>query len=125
MKQDYIYKVQSVVDTLYDVIGLFEEANYYQTGWYRPSMKCIMQGSGTSCTFCKICLEYLTFNFLSYPHSVIRKKDDYEWKFPMPGTKKYDYTSLVIDSLYPSPFNDELSGGSIHISTIQIDKIIL
>lgn len=40
----------------------------------------------------------------------------------MPGTKKYDYTSLVIDSLYPSPFNDELSGGSIHISTIQIDK---
>lgn len=109
-------------DDYYDQIGLFEGANYYSTGWYRPTMNCIMQGSGTSYVLCKVCQEYLTYKIMSYPHAVLKKKNDYEFKFPIPGTKKYDYTSVMVDSLNPSPVNTVLSGGNLYISTIQIEE---
>jgi hypothetical protein len=40
-----------------NVIGLFEGAQYYTNGWYRPKMNCIMRGSGNSPFFCEVCRE--------------------------------------------------------------------
>lgn len=104
-----------------NVIGLFEGANYYDTGWYRPSMDCIMQGSYSSHRFCNICKEYLTYKILCYRHSTLRKDDHWEWSFQIPGTKQNDYVSFFIDSIYPSPINSFISSEFLYVSTKQMD----
>ncbi len=41
-----------------DVVGLFQGAHYYTTGWYRPQLDCIMRTmEGTP--FCQVCSEAL------------------------------------------------------------------
>lgn len=59
-----------------NVIGLFEGANYYDTGWYRPSINCIMRSKSTGYSICNVCKEYLTYKILSYRHSTFRKTID-------------------------------------------------
>jgi hypothetical protein len=49
------------------------------------------------------------------------KKNDYEMGFPIPGTKQYDYTSLMVDSIYPSPVNSFVNSVILHIYTKQIE----
>lgn len=41
--------------------------------------------------------------------------------FPTPGKKQHDYTSLLVDSIYPSPVDSIVNSGIILISAKQID----
>ncbi|MBN2508610.1 MAG: hypothetical protein JXQ71_18195 [Verrucomicrobia bacterium] len=43
----------------WDVIGLFEGANYSSTGWYRPKYDCLMRTTFSWSRFCEVCQEAL------------------------------------------------------------------
>jgi len=49
-----------------DSIGLFEGADYYATGRYRPAQQCLMRGTGAGASaYCKVCREAVTARLLN------------------------------------------------------------
>lgn len=68
-----------------EVIGLFEGANYHQTGWYRPKLRCKMNNCG-SVPFCEVCKEALSCQII--------QRYDFKGKL---------FHMQVFDSIYPAP----------------------
>lgn len=87
-----------------NVIGLFEGAQYSDTGWYRPSQSCMMIGSRTSSTFCNVCREALSSSILKYSYF----------------TNDREILSVMVDSVYPR-MNTTLSSGKIAVTCAPID----
>lgn len=66
------------------VIGLFEGANYHQTGWYRPKLSCKMNSSLSP--FCEVCKEALSCQIIN--------RTNFKGKW---------FHMQVFDSIYPAP----------------------
>ena len=88
------------------VVGLFEGAHYYTTGWYRPKLNCKMRTLGVQ--FCNVCSETIVKSIYRYVRpiesyspmgSVISLADSQFVSLSIVPIKPFSYIQWFIDGI--------------------------